>query len=89
MSSRLKTMAGILATCAILLSCGWSAALAEERTTKEPSPGFDTLKPGESRRVIHDDSVEIRDTLNDRLTFANGASIEERRLRVTVLTGSW
>lgn len=52
-------------------------ALAEEHTTKDPAPGFETLKPGESRRVIHDDSVQIKGTNNDRLTFSSGASIEE------------
>jgi hypothetical protein len=35
MSSRLRTMASILATCAIFFTWDWSAALAEERTPRE------------------------------------------------------
>jgi hypothetical protein len=51
--------------------------IAEEHTTRKPVPGFSQLKPGQSQRVVTDDSVKISSTNNDRITFANGATIHE------------
>jgi hypothetical protein len=49
MSSKLNAMVSILATCTILLTCGWSAALAEERTPREAASA---LFPRESNGLM-------------------------------------
>lgn len=51
---------------------------AQEQTRKDPPKvGFDELKPAQSMRVVHDDSVSIDDTDNDRITFSNGVTVHE------------
>jgi len=51
---------------------------AQEQTRKDPpKAAFDELKPAQSMRVVHDDSVSIDDTDNDRITFSNGVTVHE------------